>query len=97
VALVHVAAVLDPDVKRARIQTWGHSVHWNEVLTVLRKLRPSKKFVDDYPDPHHLKVSVDQSQAVALLKKWSDTPGKNGWTSLEDSVSDSIINPYIED
>lgn len=96
-ASVHVAAVLDPEVRGARIQSWGHSVHWNEILAVLRKLRPLKKFVDDYPNPHHLKVSVDQSEAMALLKKWSDKPGKNGWSSLEDSVFDSITNPYLED
>ncbi|KAK3290218.1 putative aldehyde reductase 2 [Chaetomium fimeti] len=97
VALVHVAAVLDPEVKGARLQSWGHSTHWNEVLSVLRRLRPLKKFVDDYPDPHHLKVSVDQTEAVALLRKWTDEPHKNGWTSLEDSIFWNISNPYLED
>lgn len=97
VALVHVAAVLDPDVRNARIQSWGRSTHWNEVLAVLRKLRPLNKFVDDYPDPYHIKVSVDQSESVALLQKWSDEPGKKGWTSLEDSISENITNPYLED
>ncbi|KAK0716091.1 putative aldehyde reductase 2 [Lasiosphaeris hirsuta] len=79
VALIHVAAVLDPEVKNARLQSWGHSAHWNEILSILRRLRPQKEFVDDYSDPHHLKVSVDQTESVALLKKWSDKPGKNGW------------------
>ncbi|RYP53704.1 hypothetical protein DL769_010470 [Monosporascus sp. CRB-8-3] len=96
VALIHVAAVLDPEVKNARLQSWGHSAHWNEVLSILRRLRPQKKFVDDYPDPHHLKVSLDQTESVALLKKWSDKPDKNGWTSLEDSIFENITNPYLE-
>ncbi|KAH6855510.1 putative aldehyde reductase 2 [Chaetomium sp. MPI-CAGE-AT-0009] len=96
-ALIHVAAVLDPEVKGARLQSWGHSTHWNEVLSVLRRLRPLKRFVDDYPDPHHLKVSVDQTEAVRLLKKWSNQPDKNGWTSLEDSIRENITNPYLED
>ncbi|KAK3353822.1 putative aldehyde reductase 2, partial [Lasiosphaeria hispida] len=96
VALIHVAAVLDPEVKNARLQSWGHSAHWNEILSILRKLRPQKKFVDDYPNPHHLKVSLDQTESVALLKKWSDKPDKNGWTSLEDSVFENITNPYLE-
>ncbi len=93
-ALVHVAAVLDPEVKNARLQSWGHSAHWNDTLAILRKLRPQKKFMEDYPDPQYLKVSVDQSDAIALVKTWS---GKDGWTSLEDSVSESINNPYFTD
>ncbi|KAK0701156.1 putative aldehyde reductase 2 [Apiosordaria backusii] len=96
VALIHVAAVLDPEVKNARLQCWGHSAHWNEILSVLRKLRPQKEFVDDYPDPHHLEVSLDQTESVALLKKWSDKPDKNGWTPLEDSIFENITNPYLE-
>lgn len=93
-AAVHVAAVLDPEVKNARLQVWGHSAHWNEVLAILRKLRPQKKFVDDYPDPYHIKVSLDQSDAIVLLKKWT---GKDRWTPLEDSIFESITNPYFDD
>ncbi|VUC30672.1 unnamed protein product [Clonostachys rosea] len=94
VAAIHVAAVLDPEIKNARLQSWGHSAHWNDILAILRKIRPQKKFVDDYPDPQHLKISVDQSDSIALLKKWSD---KDGWTSLEDSVVDNINNQYLVD
>ncbi|KAF4495700.1 Aldehyde reductase 2 [Fusarium agapanthi] len=36
VALVHVAAILDPKVKEARLQTWGHKAHWNDFLPILR-------------------------------------------------------------
>lgn len=97
VALIHVATVLDPEIKNARLQSWGHSAHWNEVLSILRKIRPQRKFVDDYPDPYHLQVSLDQTDSVALLKKWSDKPGKNGWTSLEDSIYENITTPYLED
>ncbi|KAK0735219.1 hypothetical protein B0T26DRAFT_632645, partial [Lasiosphaeria miniovina] len=96
VALIHVAAALDPEVKNARLQSWGHSSHWNEILAILRRLRPQKEFVDDYPDTHHLKLSVDQSESVALLNKWSTERARNGWTSLEDSIAENITNPYLE-
>jgi hypothetical protein len=66
------------------------------ILAILRELRPHKKFVDDYPDEHHLKVSIDQAESVALLNKWRHRPGKGGWTSLEDSIFDNISNPYLE-
>lgn len=94
VALIHVAAILDPEVKNARLQSWGHSAHWNDILTILRELRPQKGFIDDYPNPYHLKVSVDQSDSIALLKKWS---GRDGWTSLKDSIFENITNPYLVD
>lgn len=94
VALIHVAAILDPEVKNARLLSWGHSTHWNDFLTILRELRPQKKFVDDYPNPSHLKVDVDQSDCLALLKKWG---GKDGWRSLKDSISENINNPYLVD
>jgi hypothetical protein len=94
VALIHVAAILDPEVTNARLQSWGHSTHWNDILTVLRELCPQNRFVDDYPNPNHLKVSVDQSDSIALLRKWS---GKDGWISLKDSISENINNPYLID
>lgn len=94
VAAIHVAAVLDPETKNARLQSWGHSAHWNDILAILRKIRPQKQFIDDYPNPQHLKISVDQSDSIALLKKWSD---KDGWTPLEDSVVDNINNQYLID
>jgi hypothetical protein len=94
VASIHVAAVLDPQVNNARLQSWGHNTHWNDILAILRKLRPQKKFIDDYPNPQHIKVLVDQSEAIALLKKWS---GKDVWTSLEESVSDNVNNLYLAD
>lgn len=53
--------------------------------------------MDDYPQTHHLKVSVDQTDAVALMKKWSADPNKVHWRSLEDSIHENIINPYLEE
>ncbi|KPM41009.1 hypothetical protein AK830_g5538 [Neonectria ditissima] len=93
VALLHVVAILDPEVKNARLQTWGHSSNWNEFLAVLRKLRPQKEFIADYPDPDYLTILADQSDSVALLKKWA---GQDGWKPLKDSISDSIENPYFQ-
>ena len=98
VATVHVAAVLDPEVKNMRLQAWGHSAHWNDILTILRRLRPQRDFVADYPHPQHLEVSVDQSESLALLGKWSSGggSGNDGWTPLEESVLENVVNPYLE-
>ncbi|KAF5557312.1 aldehyde reductase 2 [Fusarium phyllophilum] len=91
VALVHVAALLDPEVKDARLQTWGHKAHWNDFLPILRELRPQRKFIDDYPETFYLKLSTDQSQSVALLKKWA---GQDGWKPLKQIITEAINNPY---
>lgn len=94
VALVHVAAILDPEVANARLQSWGHPAHVNDILAVLRGLRPQKSFVDDYPNPYHLRVSVDQSDCVVLLKKWA---GQDGWIPLKDSIAENINNLFLTD
>lgn len=93
-AAIHVAAVLDPAIKNARLQSWGHAVHWNDVLAVLRECCPQEEFIDNYPNPYHLKVSVDQSEALALLGKWA---GKDEWTALEESIAANVTNPYLGD
>lgn len=92
VALIHVAAALDPELKDTRIQSWGHSTHWNEILSILRKHHPERQFVDDYATSYHLQVFVEQSQSLALLQKWG---GKEGWTSLEDGVVANVDNAYL--
>ncbi|KAG7122570.1 NAD-dependent epimerase/dehydratase terH like protein [Verticillium longisporum] len=61
IALLHVAAILDPDIKNARLQAWGHSQHWNDLLAVLRNLRPQEEFIPDYPDRSLLTISTDFS------------------------------------
>ncbi|KAM0541480.1 hypothetical protein ACHAPJ_013215 [Fusarium lateritium] len=93
VAILHVAAMLDPDLKNARLQTWGHSTNWNEFLAILRKLCPEKEFIADYPDPYYLTISTDQSESVELLKKWA---GQEGWKSLNDSIAEQINSPYFQ-
>lgn len=92
VALLHVAAVLDPEVKNARLQAWGHNSNWNEFLDVLRRLRPQKEFISDYPGPCYLTMSTDQSKSVALLKKWA---GQDGWKSLKDSITENVESPLF--
>jgi hypothetical protein len=93
IALLHIAAILDPEVKNTRLHTWGHSANWNDFLVILRKLRPQKEFIADYPNPYYLTISTDQSDSIALLKKWAD---QDGWKSLTESISDSIDTPLFQ-
>ncbi|KAF4959120.1 hypothetical protein FSARC_10833 [Fusarium sarcochroum] len=91
IALLHVAAILDPEIKNARLQTWGNYAHFNEFLAILRELRPDRQFMDDYPETWHLTVSTDQSESVEILKKWGD---QDGWRSLKSVIDEAINSPY---
>ncbi|KAH7118392.1 hypothetical protein EDB81DRAFT_701451 [Dactylonectria macrodidyma] len=93
IALLHIAAILDPEVKNARLQAWGHSHHWNDLLAILRKLRPQKEFIADYSDRFLLTISTDFSDSIALLKKWA---GQDGWRSLEGSIAEGIDSSYFQ-
>ncbi|KAI9168001.1 Aldehyde reductase 2 [Paramyrothecium foliicola] len=91
IALLHLAAILDPDVKGARFHAWGHNANWNDMLPILRKLRPKREFIPDFPTSEHLAMSTDQDDCVALLNKWA---GQTSWRSLEEIIEDNISNPF---
>ncbi|KAL4731029.1 hypothetical protein ACLX1H_003071 [Fusarium chlamydosporum] len=91
IALIHVAAILDPEVKDARLQTWGHNAHCNDFLAILRELRPQRKFIPDFPKAFYLKFSTDQSESIALLKKWA---GQDNWKPLREIIPETINSPH---
>ncbi|KAH7139636.1 hypothetical protein B0J13DRAFT_504888 [Dactylonectria estremocensis] len=92
IALLHIACMLDPEVKNQRLHAWGHSGNWNDLLAILRKLRPQRDFIPDLENPQHLTISTDPSDSLNLLKKWVD---QDGWRPLERSVLDNIENPWF--
>jgi len=89
IALLHVAAVLDPDTKSARIQAWGIPSTWNDYLAAFRRIWPQRKFIDDVTSSAYLHVTTDSSQALELLKKWGH--GQDGWRPFEQSVKDTFV------
>lgn len=94
VALLHVAALLDPEVKGARLQTWGINSNWNDLLAILRELRPQRQFIPDYDGPGYLTITADQSKPIALLKKWA---GQEDWKPVKSTVIDTIDSPYFKE
>lgn len=91
VALLHMAAVLDPDCNGARLQAWGEHCNMNDILAALRRLYPDRKFMDDFTNQTRLSITADADQPLALLKKWG---GQDGWTSLEQSVADEMEGAF---
>ncbi|KAE9376190.1 putative NAD dependent epimerase/dehydratase [Stipitochalara longipes BDJ] len=87
VALLHVAAILDPEVKNARLQAWAKPCGWNDILAIMRKLYPQRKFIPDLPDAPLLAFSTDVSQPIYLLRKWGH---QDGFKSLEQMVEENL-------
>lgn len=61
---------------------------FSDVLRILRKLRPSHKFIDDYLDDTKDRdlSTVENERAIELLQR----VGRPGFTSLEESLKNSI-------
>ncbi|RMZ77605.1 hypothetical protein DV737_g4272, partial [Chaetothyriales sp. CBS 132003] len=87
VAAIHVAAALDLSVKNARLNTWSTPFNWNDVLAILRKLYPEKKFISNLEGQGEFLGTVDDSLEKNLLEKWEN---QKDWISLEDGVRDMI-------
>jgi hypothetical protein len=86
-ARIHVAALLCKSISNERIFAFAEPFTWNDVLAVLRKLHPSKKFADDIPNAERSKMKVPTERGAELLK---DVFGREGWTSLEETVAKNV-------
>ncbi|KAL1853933.1 hypothetical protein Daus18300_011675 [Diaporthe australafricana] len=83
---LHVAAAIFDDVKDQRIFGFAGRFNWDQVLDILRKTAPNKKFPDNFSgasDPNEIKP-VDKAEQ--LLRDL----GRPGWTSLEETVLANI-------
>ncbi|KAL8397358.1 hypothetical protein RB594_004176 [Gaeumannomyces avenae] len=87
VAVVHYAAVVDPDVKGQRIITSVEKYNWNTVLDSLRRSYPDRKFRDDIPDVGGLpNETIDADPGLSLLKKWAG----RGWIPMDQSIRETV-------
>jgi len=87
VGLLHVAAVLDGEVKNKRLQAWAQGCTWNDILAILRELYPDRKFIDDLPGQERPGVTSDFTLQMELLKKWGN---QEGWRTLEQTIEDNM-------
>lgn len=53
----------------------------------MRRLYPTHKVVDNFPEPEAVSTTADDGVALKLLKKWAQ---QDGWKSLEDSIRETI-------
>lgn len=87
VALLHVAAILDPKINNERLQAWAENCNWNDILAIMRRLYPQRHFIDDLPGQQRLSISTDLTLSLHLLKKWGN---QAGWRTLEQTIKDNV-------
>ncbi|KAK8065895.1 hypothetical protein PG997_012642 [Apiospora hydei] len=88
VALLHVAATINPTVVSERIFAFAEPVNGDGILTILRKMYPDRSFPTDFQSERDLSDVVLRKRAEELLRGM----GKNGWTSLEESIRRNTVD-----
>lgn len=84
-----MAALIDPEIKDERIFGFAEPYNWNEILRILRKLRPDHNIPEDLADnSKDLSNPIPRVRAEEILQKHFD----KGFTTLEESVKQNIAD-----
>ncbi|KAG4414516.1 hypothetical protein IFR04_012361 [Cadophora malorum] len=87
-ARLHVAAVKFSDVADQRIFAQAKPYNWNEVLGILRELRPEQNFPAEIPGLGNDLTKVDNAGAEALLIRM----GRPGFIGLRETLEQSLTS-----
>ncbi|KAF2814089.1 NAD(P)-binding protein [Mytilinidion resinicola] len=91
-ALLHIAALILPDVKNERVFAMAQRYDWVQILDLLKKLYPDHKFtLESLPDVGKDMGKVPTERSEELLRKM----GKFGFSSLEEAIRKSV-EPILE-
>lgn len=83
---MHVAALVNTQVKNERIWGFAQPFTWNGILAILRRLYPGKTLPEDLLASEVSGMSVPNKRGEQLLKEMFN----KGWVSLEDSVKENV-------
>lgn len=86
-ARLHVSGLTDPRVENERILAYAEPFNWNDILAQLRRLYVDRSFPKDIADAPRDLSTLDNSREAHLLQAY----GRDGFTSLEESVKDNTI------
>lgn len=89
VAKLCVVGLLDEGVKSQRIFAFGEQTNWNDVVPILRELRPDNKKIPDPPkDEIRDRTEIlPRTRAQILLRGFFDKPD---FTSIKESIANGI-------
>lgn len=82
-----MAALTQPDVPNSRLFVFAAPYNWNDVLDILRRLYPQRKFAENLPNLGRDLSRPSNQYAEELLKGMGQ---EGGWTSLEKSLKDTL-------
>lgn len=91
VAILHIAGLLDPEVEGQRFPAWNTDYNWNGILPLFRKLRPTRKFIDDVDGMQKMQVDTNCNDSKKLMQKWT---GRKEWIPLETAIEEMVV--YLE-
>ena len=101
--MLHVAAVLDPEVEDRKLLAWGQVHEWSEVLEILKtsyperaakgEFEPAEKVVEGMKGMETFKISADDSETLDILHRWSGRDEK-GWQPLKQIVESNMESIY---
>jgi nucleoside-diphosphate-sugar epimerase len=87
VALLHIAALTQEDVKNERLFAFAGPFNFNSWIEVFRKFDPTKPWPADDPAQEHDLSKIDTSREVRLLQRF----GQPTWRSFHDSVKRAVV------
>ncbi|THZ50744.1 NAD(P)-binding protein [Aureobasidium pullulans] len=89
-ARLHIAALIDPEIKDERIFAFAEPYNWNTILAIMRKVRPDGKVPEDLKDnSKDLSKVLPKPRAEQILKK---NFGQDGFKGLEEAIKLNIQN-----
>ncbi|KAI1103609.1 NAD(P)-binding protein [Jackrogersella minutella] len=84
-AVLHVAALVYPDVNSERLFAFAQPFNWNDILKILKATFPERKFTEEDPNIGREQSKVANERAEELLKRLTG----HGWTSLDDCIKNA--------
>lgn len=88
-ARLHVAALNQPGVESERIFAFVQPFNWNDVLAILRELRPDHKWPEDIKDLGRYLSRVSTEQEEEMLRR---RMGRKGWVELRESLESAVAD-----
>jgi len=89
-ARLHVAALIDADIKNERVFAYAEPFNWNDALAAMRKARPDSEVPEDRKDnSRDLSKVLPKARAEEILKK---NFGQDKFIGFEESIKANIQN-----
>ena len=85
-ARLQVAALTQPDVENERIFAFVSPLNWNDVMAILRELKPGHEWPDDVAGLGRDLLRVSTEREEGMLK----SIGRRGWVELRESLRDAV-------